>query len=228
MQSRERARHRQGPQQRRRAADRRHGLRCEPPSTARRRDRNGEDRARRRLRPARHRGGLLKHRRRSRADDGDRLFSLVLPDVRRFHNRERRFDRDRNLHHRDRDRRRQDVRRRLADSAFARTWAVRSTPSSRSSSGYDPAQAATSDPGVLLAALGLPFTPESIDRISPWRFRAALSPDLAARAGGPQHRRRSGRGLLPERGRAATRHSADRRRRRHHGAARRRSAPSST
>jgi dethiobiotin synthetase len=48
-------------------------------------------------------------------------------------------------------------------------------------SGYDPAQAATSDPGLLLAALGLPFTPESIDRVSPWRFRAALSPDLAAR-----------------------------------------------
>lgn len=47
--------------------------------------------------------------------------------------------------------------------------------------GYDPAQAATSDPGLLIAALGLPFTPESIDRISPWRFRAAMVPDLAAR-----------------------------------------------
>jgi dethiobiotin synthetase len=47
--------------------------------------------------------------------------------------------------------------------------------------GYDPAQAATSDPGVLIAALGLPFSPESIDRISPWRFRSALTPDLAAR-----------------------------------------------
>jgi dethiobiotin synthetase len=47
-------------------------------------------------------------------------------------------------------------------------------------SGYDPAQAAASDPGALIAALGLPFSPESIERISPWRFRAALSPDLAA------------------------------------------------
>ena len=46
--------------------------------------------------------------------------------------------------------------------------------------GFDPAKVATSDPGVLLAALGLPRTPEGIDRISPWRFRAALSPDLAA------------------------------------------------
>jgi dethiobiotin synthetase len=48
-------------------------------------------------------------------------------------------------------------------------------------SGYDSARAATSDPGVLIAALGLPFSPESIERISPWRFRAAVSPDLAAR-----------------------------------------------
>jgi dethiobiotin synthetase len=47
--------------------------------------------------------------------------------------------------------------------------------------GYDPAQAATSDPGVLLAALGLPFSPEAIDRVSPWRFRAAIPPELAAR-----------------------------------------------
>ena len=29
-------------------------------------------------------------------------------------------------------------------------------------------------------ALGLPVTEQEIDRISPWRFRAALSPDLAA------------------------------------------------
>ncbi len=49
-------------------------------------------------------------------------------------------------------------------------------------SGFDPAQAAASDPGVLLAALGLPFSPEAIDRISPWRFRAALPPNLAARS----------------------------------------------
>jgi dethiobiotin synthetase len=48
-------------------------------------------------------------------------------------------------------------------------------------SGYDPAQAAASDTGILISALALPFSPESIDRISPWRFRSALSPDLAAR-----------------------------------------------
>ena len=50
--------------------------------------------------------------------------------------------------------------------------------------GYDPAQAAASEPGMLITALGLPFSPESIDRISPWRFRAAVSPDLAAQIEG--------------------------------------------
>jgi dethiobiotin synthetase len=47
--------------------------------------------------------------------------------------------------------------------------------------GYDAAQAGSSETGMLVAALGLPFTPESIERVSPWRFRAALSPDQAAR-----------------------------------------------
>ena len=47
-------------------------------------------------------------------------------------------------------------------------------------SGYDPEAAAASDPAILLQALGLPVTQPEIDRISPWRFRAALSPDLAA------------------------------------------------
>jgi dethiobiotin synthetase len=47
-------------------------------------------------------------------------------------------------------------------------------------SGFDPDQALDSDPGLLLAALGLPVTPQEIDRISPWRFRAPLSPDIAA------------------------------------------------
>jgi dethiobiotin synthetase len=51
-------------------------------------------------------------------------------------------------------------------------------------SGFDPAQAAASDPGVLLHALGLPVTAAEIDRISPWRFAAALSPDLAAQREG--------------------------------------------
>jgi dethiobiotin synthetase len=50
--------------------------------------------------------------------------------------------------------------------------------------GYEPSQAATSAPGTLIAALGLPFSPESIEHTSPWRFRSALSPDIAARLEG--------------------------------------------
>jgi dethiobiotin synthetase len=44
-------------------------------------------------------------------------------------------------------------------------------------SGFDPAAPETSDPGVLLAALG---RPTEIETISPWRFAAPLSPDMAA------------------------------------------------
>jgi dethiobiotin synthetase len=51
-------------------------------------------------------------------------------------------------------------------------------------SGFDPAQAATSDPAVLIKALGVPVTPQAIEQISPWRFRAPLSPDLAAQREG--------------------------------------------
>jgi dethiobiotin synthetase len=51
-------------------------------------------------------------------------------------------------------------------------------------SGFDPAEAGASDPGMLLQALGGPVTAEEIERISPWRFRAPLSPDLAARREG--------------------------------------------
>jgi dethiobiotin synthetase len=46
--------------------------------------------------------------------------------------------------------------------------------------GFDPAAAEASDAGVLLTALGRPVTPADIDRISPWRFAAPLSPDMAA------------------------------------------------
>ena len=46
--------------------------------------------------------------------------------------------------------------------------------------GFDPDKAASSDPGVLLAALGRPVTLSEIARIAPWRFSAPLSPDMAA------------------------------------------------
>ncbi|MEZ5787806.1 MAG: dethiobiotin synthase [Xanthobacteraceae bacterium] len=51
-------------------------------------------------------------------------------------------------------------------------------------SGYDPHEAEGSDPGLLLAALGEPVTPEGITRISPFRFTAPVSPHLAARREG--------------------------------------------
>jgi dethiobiotin synthetase len=47
-------------------------------------------------------------------------------------------------------------------------------------SGYDTSVVETSDPAVLLNALGLPIDAGTIGRIAPWRFRAPLSPDLAA------------------------------------------------
>lgn len=47
-------------------------------------------------------------------------------------------------------------------------------------SGFDPALAGQSDAGVLLAALGRSASGAEIDRISPWRFAAPLSPDMAA------------------------------------------------
>src|SRR5262249_4769901 len=42
-------------------------------------------------------------------------------------------------------------------------------------SGFDPAKAAASDPGILVAALGEMPTPAAFDLIAPWRFHAPLS-----------------------------------------------------
>jgi dethiobiotin synthetase len=48
-------------------------------------------------------------------------------------------------------------------------------------SGFDPQAWQDSDPAALLAALGRPVTLEEAARISPWRFKAPLSPHMAAR-----------------------------------------------
>jgi len=48
-------------------------------------------------------------------------------------------------------------------------------------SGFDPVQPGASDTALLLAALRRPPTEEAIARMSPWRFAAPLSPDMAAR-----------------------------------------------
>ena len=47
-------------------------------------------------------------------------------------------------------------------------------------SGFRPSTVARSDPGLLLATLGRPITIAEVERISPWRFTAPLSPDMAA------------------------------------------------
>ena len=47
-------------------------------------------------------------------------------------------------------------------------------------SGYDPAERHESDPGILLASLGEAVTADAVAAIAPWRFRAPLSPDMAA------------------------------------------------
>src|SRR6516225_8835698 len=50
--------------------------------------------------------------------------------------------------------------------------------------GFTPEGYRDSDPGALLVALGRPITLEEIERISPWRLKAPLSPDMAARREG--------------------------------------------
>lgn len=47
-------------------------------------------------------------------------------------------------------------------------------------SGFDAADPADSDSGRLLAAQGLPLTARNLAQVSPWRFAAPLSPDMAA------------------------------------------------
>ncbi|HEX5377689.1 MAG TPA: dethiobiotin synthase [Phenylobacterium sp.] len=51
-------------------------------------------------------------------------------------------------------------------------------------SGFDPDDWAQSDPGRLLTALDRPLTAEALEAMSPLRFRAALSPPMAARLEG--------------------------------------------
>ncbi len=48
-------------------------------------------------------------------------------------------------------------------------------------SGYDPARAAESDAGRLLTAQGSAPSADAVAAMSPWRFSAPLSPDMAAR-----------------------------------------------
>jgi len=51
-------------------------------------------------------------------------------------------------------------------------------------SGFATESCQDSDSAVLLTALGRPVTIAEIERISPWRFKAPLSPDMAAKQEG--------------------------------------------
>jgi dethiobiotin synthetase len=51
-------------------------------------------------------------------------------------------------------------------------------------SGFDPGAWQGSDPAMLLAALGRPVALEEVERISPWRFKAPLSPHMAGKLEG--------------------------------------------
>lgn len=51
-------------------------------------------------------------------------------------------------------------------------------------SGYEPEQAAESDPGRILTAQGRPVTEDAVAAIAPWRFRTPVAPDVAARLEG--------------------------------------------
>lgn len=48
-------------------------------------------------------------------------------------------------------------------------------------SGFDPNDVPASDTGAILDALGRPASTEAIELVSPWRYAAPLSPDMAAR-----------------------------------------------
>jgi dethiobiotin synthetase len=51
-------------------------------------------------------------------------------------------------------------------------------------SGFDSSDWRESDPGHLLAALGRPLNDETLSAMSPWRFAAPLSPEMAAKLEG--------------------------------------------
>jgi dethiobiotin synthetase len=51
-------------------------------------------------------------------------------------------------------------------------------------SGFTMETLGVSDTGILLSALGQEVNPQVAERLSPWRFKAPLSPDMAAEAEG--------------------------------------------
>ncbi len=91
---------------------------------------------------------------------------------------------DRPVRHCHRHRYRQDLRQRWADPALARRRAAPSTRSSRSSAVSIRPRWTRAIQACCSRALGRDATPAEVERISPWRFTAPLSPDWAARREG--------------------------------------------
>jgi dethiobiotin synthetase len=60
-----------------------------------------------------------------------------------------------------------------------KAWALKPV-----ASGYQPARSASSDAGVLLAAMGQMTNDAVVARICPWRFADPISPDMAAARAG--------------------------------------------
>jgi len=67
---------------------------------------------------------------------------------------------------------------RLIDELTAAGYRVRALKPV--ASGFDAANPSASDTGALLSAQGLEPTTANLDAVSPWRFAAPLSPDMAA------------------------------------------------
>ncbi|MEI9889840.1 MAG: hypothetical protein WDN45_03650 [Caulobacteraceae bacterium] len=89
-------------------------------------------------------------------------------------------------------RHRQDLGRRPAAAPLA-DGGVAARGGQAVASGYDPERPQDSDAAALLRALGRPVTVETVEAMTPIRFKAPLSPDQAAlrkAAGSPRNRRR--------------------------------------
>ena len=90
---------------------------------------------------------------------------------------------ERRLRYRDRHRYWQDLRHHGVDPAYpGKGGAVAAIKPVVS--GFDPGAWHGSDPAVLLARARAPGRLAEVERISPWRFKAPLSPDMAGRREG--------------------------------------------
>ena len=168
------------------AADRRHRLRAKPPAAAGGRNRHGEDRACRRLRPLRHRGRATEPR---ASGAGPALVFAGIARRSALSCRAKALNRDRDLHHCDRDRRGKDLRRRLAHPALAAD-----RPSGRRHHADRDRIRPGTGGGERSQHASRRARPAFLAGIDRSHFTLALSRRLVARPGGtargPQHRRR--------------------------------------